>query len=137
MSRLGLYLGRYRQLATFGVIGVLNTLIHGGVLSFAVEVLAWGVVLAHLLAFMLANAFSYLMNSHWTFKTPLTWARYGRFFLASLLSLALTLILAKAADGYGAHYLVGFALVVVCVPLLSFALMRFWVFSTRNNASTR
>lgn len=60
------------------------------------------------------------MNSRLTFKSRLALVRYVRFFLASLLSLGLTLLLSWITDAYGLHYLLGFVLVVVLVPLFSF-----------------
>lgn len=120
---------RHAQLLCFALIGVANTLVHGAILVVAVEWLALKVTLAHLLAFAVANAFSYVMNSWLTFKAALSLRRYARFFLASLLSLGLTLLLAWFCDHYGLHYLLGFVLIVVVVPLLSFAVMKFWTFA--------
>ncbi|WOF77578.1 GtrA family protein [Stutzerimonas kunmingensis] len=120
---------RHAQLMCFALIGVANTLVHGAILVVAVEWVALGVTVAHLLAFCVANIFSYLMNSWLTFKAALSPGRYARFFLASLLSLGLTLLLAWMSELYGLHYLLGFILIVVVVPLLSFAVMKFWTFA--------
>lgn len=130
-------LSKHSQFLSFAAIGVANTLLHGGVLMLAVDVFLWSVTLSHLLAFAIANLFSYLLNSQFTFKRPLSFKRYWRFFMASLLSLMITLLLAKAVDLYGAHYLVGFVLVVIFVPVISFLVMRFWVFSARSKTTTR
>lgn len=116
---------RHAQLLCFALIGVANTLVHGAVLVVTVEWVALRVTVAHLLAFSIANIFSYLMNSWLTFKTALSLRRYTRFFLVSLLSLGLTLLLAWVSDLHGLHYLLGFGLIVVVVPLLSFAGMNF------------
>lgn len=120
---------RHAQLLCFALIGVANTLVHGAILVVAVEWVALEVTAAHLVAFCVANIFSYLMNSWLTFKAALSLSRYARFFLASLLSLGLTLLLAWGTDIYGLHYLLGFVLIVVVVPLLSFAVMKFWTFA--------
>lgn len=120
---------RYAQLLCFALVGVANTLVHGAILVVAVEWVALGVTVAHLVAFCVANIFSYLMNSWLTFKAALSLSRYARFFLASLLSLGLTLLLAWVSELYGLHYLLGFVLIVVVVPLLSFAVMKFWTFA--------
>lgn len=120
---------RHAQLLCFALIGVANTLVHGAILVVAVEWVALGVTAAHLVAFCVANIFSYLMNSWLTFKATLSPGRYVRFSLASLLSLGLTLLLAWFCDHYGLHYLLGFALIVVVVPLLNFAVMKFWTFA--------
>ncbi len=124
-----MFLERNAQLLFFGLIGVANTLIHGAVLVLMVECLAVDVTASHLFAFCVANIFSYLMNSRLTFKARLALVRYVRFFLASLLSLGLTLLLSWITDAYGLHYLLGFVLVVVLVPLFSFLVMKFWAFA--------
>lgn len=131
------YLSKYKQFLCFALIGVANTLIHGGLLIIAVEKLLWALSAAHLLAFAVANVFSYALNSKLTFKVGLSFKAYTRFLLASLLSLVLTLLLATAVEWYGAHYLIGFALIVVLVPLMSFMVMRFWVFSARSKSIAR
>ena len=120
---------RHIQFLTFAVIGVVNTIVHGSILTLAVEWMQTPVVIAHLFAFSIANLFSYVMNSRLTFMAAITITRYVRFFLASLLSLCLTLLLAWMMDRFGFHYLVGFLLIVVLVPVLSFLLMKFWAFS--------
>ena len=117
-----------KQLLSFATIGVLNTTIHGLVLALSIEQGGAPVVLAHLIAFCFANVFSYGMNSFWTFKKPMTFYMYLRFLSASLVSLSLTLITASVVQCYGWHYWVGFALVTVLVPVLSFLLMKFWTF---------
>lgn len=120
---------RYSQFLTFAAIGVVNTLVHGSILTGAVEWMQMSVVLAHLYAFSVANLLSYVMNSRLTFRAPMTLARYFRFFVASLMSLGLTLILAWVMDYVGFHYFVGFLFIVVLVPLFSFMSMKFWAFA--------
>lgn len=121
---------RNSQFISFALIGVANTLIHGLILVLMIEKLLLGVTLSHLLAFCVANMFSYILNSKLTFKSRLTVGKYVRFFLASLGALCLTLILSWLVDMNGLHYLIGFALIVVLVPLLSFCVMKFWIFSS-------
>jgi len=120
---------RHTQLLNFTIIGIVNTFVHGSVLVFAVEWLGFAVVMAHLIAFCVANIFSYVMNSRLTFFAPLSIARYIRFLLTSLLALGLTLLLSLLMNHNGFHYLVGFLLIVLLVPILSFLLMKFWAFS--------
>lgn len=120
---------RHTQLLSFALIGVANTAIHGCVLVLGVEGLRLDVTLSNMIAFCVANVFSYAANSWFTFKASLSITRYARFFLASMLSLGLTLLLSWSADHYGLHYLVGFAFIVVLVPLFSFLVMKFWAFA--------
>ena len=126
---------RHADLMVFGTIGVLNTLVHGVVLTAAVEKLRLHLLLAHMLAFGVANIFSYLANSRYTFKVTLSVTRYLRFLLASLAALCLTLGIAWLTNRIGMHYQMGFAIIVVTVPLFSFALVKFWAFAGhRSNA---
>lgn len=120
---------KYAQFIKFAVIGVLNTLIHGGILTLAVEAFKADVVVANLIAFITANVFSYFMNSIVTFKAPIALLYYVKFFATSLFSLGLTLLIAWLAELYGLHYLVGFLFIIVLVPILSFFIMKFWAFS--------
>lgn len=126
---LPVFIARNSQLLFFGLIGASNTMIHGAVLVLMVEWLMMEVTVSHFFAFCVANVFSYLMNSKITFKARMTLVRYVRFFLASLLSLGLTLLLSWLTDAYGQHYLFGFFLIVVLVPILNFLVMKFWAFA--------
>ncbi len=122
------------QIIYFAAIGFLNTLVHGSVLVTAVELFLLDVTVSHFLAFCTANIFSYIMNSKLTFKSLLSFKRYRRFFLASLLSLGMTLLVSRLADMYGLHYLIGFILVIGVVPILSFLVMKFWTFAGKDKA---
>ena len=119
---------RYVQFLTFAVIGVANTLIHGFILVLLVELLGAAVVLS----LMVANIFSYLMNSYFTFKTALFINGYARFFLASLLALGLTLTLSWIMEELGLNYMAGFLVIVAVVPLCSFMLMKLWAFQQKS-----
>ena len=126
---IGTQASRYAQFLPFAIIGSVNTLIHGGILVLSIEQLRLDITVSHMLAFFLANIFSYIANSKITFRSPITLSRYKRFVLASLLSLGLTLLLSWVANFYGLHYLAGFALIVVLVPILSFMVIKTWVFA--------
>lgn len=126
---------KWREIALFAVIGVANTLVHGLVLASAVELLQLPLLIAHTVAFGVANLFSYLLNSLFTFCMPLSVSRYVRFLAASLVALTLTLGIAAAADGSGLDYLYGFAIVVVTVPVFSFVVVKFWAFAKPRTES--
>jgi putative flippase GtrA len=117
-----------KQFFSFALIGVANTLIHGAFLAWFIEWWKWPIPAAHAVAFGVANLFSYAVNSRWTFKTALSWVGYSRFFLSSLLSLALTLLISWLAQLQGLDYKEGFVLVVLLVPAFSFLVMKFWAF---------
>jgi len=112
----------------FGVIGVLNTIIHGSILSLLVGFLSFNVIASNLMAFIVANVFSFLLNSFFTFKTKATLLLYYRFLLSSLLSLALTLFISYISFSLGFSYLIGFGFIVILVPVFSFFIMKAWAF---------
>ncbi len=117
------------QFIKFGAIGVANTLLHGLVFGCFVDGLGISVVMSHLVAFCFANFLSYLLNSFVTFKAPITLRLYARFFLASMLSLIMTLGLSALAQWCGLGHWQGFALIVLVIPIFSFVLMKCWAFS--------
>jgi putative flippase GtrA len=120
------------QIFKFASIGVANTLMHGLVLGLLVDGLGWPVVMSHLVAFGVANLLSYVLNSWITFKSPLAVILYLKFLAASLVSLFCTLLLSWMAQRYGFNHWQGFLAVVVLVPMLSFVIMKFGVFTTRR-----
>lgn len=120
---------KWREIALFAGVGVINTLVHGLVLAGAVEFLELPLLVSHTVAFSVANLFSYVVNSRLTFRVPMSVSRYMRFLTASLVALALTLGIAATADHLGLDYLYGFALVVVTVPVFSFVVVKFWAFA--------
>lgn len=135
LTALIAFVRHHAQLICFALIGIANTLIHGGILILSVEQLRLNVTLAHLLAFCCANIFSYLMNSWLTFKTAISVSRYARFFFASMLALGLTLVISWLADLYELSYLIGFILIVFLVPFINFLTMKFWAFSKSSDSS--
>lgn len=122
-------ISKHVQLIYFAGIGFCSTLIHGAVLMLGVERVFLPLTAAHFLAFCTANIFSYFLNSWLTFGAAISLSRYIRFFAVSLLSLGMTLLIAWITEASGLHYLAGFALIVLLVPIFSFLVMRFWTFA--------
>lgn len=117
------------QFVLFCCIGVINTLVHGSLLVFFVELVQFSVILAHAFSFLAANMASFVLNSFFTFKQPITLSSYIKFLIASAISMGLTLSIAWCAETFfKLHYLVGFTLIIFLVPPFSFLLTKFWVF---------
>lgn len=121
-------LTRHRAVLVFGAIGVANTLLHTATVVALVVWAGWAPVAANAAGFAIANTGSYFANSALAFGLPPSWARYGKFFAVSLLSLALTLALSAFAVGMHWHYLLGLLLVLLCGPPLTFLLHRAYTF---------
>ena len=113
----------------FAVIGVVNTFIHAGIVIMSVEVLTLHPTLANTIAFFCANIASFFMNAHFTFKVSPSLARYGRFFIASLATLFLTIGLSLFVEWMKWHYLIGLGLIILAGPILTFVLQKKWTFS--------
>ena len=129
MNRSSFSRRNVRQFFVFGIIGVLNTCLHGTLVVFSVENGVLSPVAAHILAFFAVNVFSFCVNSRFTFCCPPTWKGYGKFFSVSLTSLLMTVLLSGFAEWRGWHYLVGLALVILLVPLVTFLLQKRFTFS--------
>jgi putative flippase GtrA len=119
---------RHRAMLVFGLIGVSNTLLHSGAVVALVESGIARPVLANVAGFALANTFSFFANTILAFQVPPSWERYGKFALVSLLSLALTIALSALAETLHWHYLAGLLLVLLCGPVLTFALHKTFTF---------
>ncbi|MDB5851176.1 MAG: gtrA-like family protein [Rhodoferax sp.] len=112
--------------ARFGMTGVCSTLLHLGVVWLASNRFGAPLALANGLAFLVANGFSYLMQSRWTFKArPRSLQRWC---VASAALLCLSVGVGRLADL--ARLPTSIAWIVVVVPMMgvSFLLMRYWVF---------
>lgn len=122
MNSLERLVARHRALLVFGLIGVANTLLHSGTVVALVESSLAGPVAANVAGFAVANTCSFFANCRYTFHQPPSWLRYRKFLAVSLLSLVLTVALSALAESMHWHYLVGLLLVLLCGPVLTFAL---------------
>lgn len=114
------------QFLRFASIGVINTLIHLGVVTSLVESGALPPVPANGIAFVAANLFSFWANSRFTFRAAPSLRRYGRFLFVSVAGLLLTLLSSQIGEWLRWHYLGGVLLSFVLLPVLSFAANRWW-----------
>ena len=118
--------GDFRALAVkaacFGGIGVINTVIHAGIVVLLVEMLALWPPVAHVFGFMAASLFSYAANATFTFRAPLSRAGYLKFVSVSVATLITAVVVSTIAQLLSMSYLVGIALVIVINPAISFML---------------
>lgn len=98
----------YKRFGKFAVVGVLNTVLDFLVFSILLYGLGVYYVLAHILAFAVANTNSFFINSRWTFKAGRREAgfrQFGLFLLISLCGLGLSTVALYASVGIFALYL--------------------------------
>ena len=117
-----------RQLTGFSLIGVINTLIHLGLVTALVELLTIHPMPANGMAFIGANLFSFWANSRWSFRTTLTHQRYLRFFTVSLIGLTTSILAIAVSEALKWHYLIGVAISFCIMPLLTFVAHRSWTY---------
>lgn len=128
LDALKALLARHSALLAFGIIGVLNTLVHSGAVIALVETGLANPVAANAAGFALANTFSYFANCRLTFRQSPSWERYRKFVAVSMLSLVLTLLLSGLAEWMKWHYLAGLGMVLLCGPVLTYVLHKTFTF---------
>lgn len=125
----------FGQSLRFAVVGLAATAVHVGV-ALALAAAGWAPLWANFVAFGAALALSYFGNHGWTFGAG---GRHGhhfpRFVALALAGLALNqAIVFIAVERAGWSFGAALAVVVLVVPVLSFALNRVWVFPARRLA---
>lgn len=118
----------YQRALRFGVTGVGATLVHVIVASSCIEFFNFDAPFANGLAFITATAFSYYVNTRWSFSTTSNLRNVSRFWIASCIGFLLAVSLSAFAQAQGWHYLVGIGLVVSIVPAVSFLLHNLWTY---------
>jgi len=104
----------------FALVGVAATLIHAMVATGLIERWALHPGAANGVAFIAANLASYVANTCWSFKARMRLHNWGRFVVVSFAAWALTMAIATVVAEAGGHYLLGIALVVALVPVMTF-----------------
>lgn len=122
-----------RKAMKFGLTGVMVTGLHVVVALLLISTVLPVPAAANGLAFVVANLFSYAINTLWTFSHPLHGRSLVRFLLVSLFGFIIAVTVSGLAEWYGLHYWYGIGLVVCCVTPVTFLLHNFWTYG--QNAS--
>ena len=117
-----------RRFSSFGLVGALATAIHVAVASALIAGVAWPAGLANGLAFCVATLASYSLNSRLTFQQAMSRRTLWRFVAVAAVGAVLSMAISGGAEWYGLHYLVGIALVVLSLPLLTFVAHSRWTY---------
>lgn len=104
----------------FALVGIGATVIHVAIAAGLIEGGRFHPAVANGVAFVAANLVSYVGNTGWSFAAPMGLANLGRFVSVSVAALLITVAIAWMVQAAGVHYLVGIALVVLLVPVLTF-----------------
>lgn len=118
-------------------VGVLATLVHVSV-AMAVEAgLGLAALGANLAGWMAAVTLSYFGHLHVTFgATPSHGIQGPRFALTALGGLAISSGLVSLVTGLGGSFAAAMAVVAVGVPVMTYLMLSFWVFDTRNTEAS-
>jgi len=87
----------FKQIAKFGVVGVINTIIDFVLLNFLITIVGWPLILSNTISFSAAVTNSYFMNKYWTFRNrePAHIRQFSIFILISVVGLLLSNILLR------------------------------------------
>lgn len=113
----------------FACVGVGNTIIHLLAVASLVEFIGVAPPSANTVAFALANVFSYFVNSAWTFRRKISLGAYARFFMVSLVGLAISWGCVFTTEFLGIHYFIGVLVSVFFVAGIGYLLNRCFVFN--------
>lgn len=119
-----------RQALRFIVTGVVTTGVHVVVALLFLTFVAPLPVYANGVAFAVANTFSYVVNSLWSFAKPLHGKRWLRYLTVSLIGFTGTMGIAYFAEQSGLSPQMGIFVVVCVMTPISFLLHRSWTFRT-------
>ena len=96
-----------KQIAKFGVVGVINTIIDFGLLNLLIQVFGWGVLGANTVSFSAAVINSFFMNKYWTFneRAGRLHMQFGGFIVVALVGLGLSdFLVYYFNETMGMHY---------------------------------
>ena len=119
-----------RQVATFGVSGVIATLVHVAVGVSLNRFVGLSPFTANLIAFPIATCVTLFSNSRLTFKGHGGGAKsFGKGLATVLFGLALNqLIVVIVTDSLGYPYEIALIVIIATVPAVTFLLFKFWAF---------
>lgn len=117
-----------RKFVRFGITGGMTTAVHVVVAMLCVNLLGWMPATANGTAFVIANLFSYLAHTYWSFSDVPAVQSFLRFMVVSSAGLGCAVVIAWAVQVAGLHYLYGIGLTVLVLPVGSFLMHNFWTY---------
>jgi dolichol-phosphate mannosyltransferase len=118
------------QLIKFGAVGASGYVVNLVVYEIARQQFDIHYIVAAVIAFAFAVTNNFLWNRHWTFKATDGHAGFqaARFFVVSLVALALNLVLLKVLVAAGMGEFPAQAIAVICVTPVNFIGNKLWSF---------
>ncbi|GLQ53711.1 GtrA family protein [Devosia nitrariae] len=116
------------RIARFAAAGLISTGTHIAV-ALSLTYLGWGPGLANGCAFCVALLVSWYLNTVWTFGQSPARAQFARYTAVSALGLVATVAIAELVRTAGGTDLMGIAVVVLLVPVMTYSLHAIWTFA--------
>lgn len=126
-----------RRALRFCISGLLVTLVHICVATLLIRGAETSPGFANGVAFCVANAFSYVIHTLWSFSSAMAPGVLVKFLIVSGMGLALSFSLAEAAAWAGLSYGYGIAAVVLIMPPFNFLFHHFWTYAKTDTPETR
>ncbi|WP_374019214.1 GtrA family protein [Paenibacillus thiaminolyticus] len=119
-----------KKMMKYGVVGVLGTLLHVGVLVLLVEWLGLNPIISSAIGFLLVLIVSYILNLLWTFgETRGGRSAFIKYAVVSSVGLLMnTGVMYVAVEWMRWPYVLGQLLVIFVVPPINFLLNYYWTF---------
>jgi len=117
-----------RRAPRFAVSGVVATGVHALVAAGVMNLVLPSPPLANALAFAVATASSYVLNTTWSFSSRPDRRNFTRFIVVALLGCAMAAAVSGLAQQFGLDFWVGVGLVVLTVPPVTFLLHGYWTY---------
>ena len=119
------------QLARFGVVGVLSTVIHVFTALYFIEVIRLSAVSGNLIGFCFSFIASYYGNKLWTFNRSIQQNQNRILHYAVVTAVGLlfnVIIMSFSVNVFSYSHREGLLIIVMLWPMINFTLSRYWVF---------
>ncbi|MBA9086786.1 putative flippase GtrA [Fontibacillus solani] len=121
------------QFFKYGLVGVIGTVTHTGILWLLTEQTGLNPLLSSILGYLLSLLISYYLNSILTFKRSITLKFFIKYATVSSFGLFVNItILFIFENILLMHYMIGQIISIVVVPILNFTLNKYWAFNTKS-----
>lgn len=121
----------------FCISGLLVTLVHICIATFLIRCVNTSPGFSNGVAFCVANAFSYLIHTLWSFSSTMGSKVLFKFLVVSGMGLALSSSIGEAIDWMGFSYSYGILAVVLVMPPFNFLVHHFWTYAPKHTPETR
>ena len=116
------------SLFRYYIVGIVATLMHVIIVAVLIEKFDFKAGPANGIAFFLATIFSYIMNTYWSFQAKMSFFVLCKFWSVALIGCLFAIFISSAAESLSLHYLLGIAMVMSVVPVISYFLHRNWTY---------